>query len=215
MKFILRIATPLAFVAIAAFAQTSKQNEMHDRGQTPIQSGPAPLVTLGGILVDAGCSDRTGLNLSQTPESMASMAPAQTAAETQASAAMRAQQGYANPGGKQEAPAITAQGVTVDAKTLQAERADVLEHQVADLHSRQIDPTCAVTGATHSFAILLGTGRFLNLDDGGNTLATEAVQGSATGRALLNGTGPGFKPQATIKGHIRADKVVVDSIKLK
>ena len=54
----------------------------------------------------------------------------------------------------------------------------------------------------------------LNLDDGGNTFANEAVQGSAAGRAMMNGNGGGFKPRAVIKGRIRADKVVVQTLKL-
>jgi hypothetical protein len=84
---------------------------------------------------------------------------------------------------------------------------------VPDLRSRQMDPTCAITGATHSFSIVLNQGRMLNLDDGGNTFATEAVNGSAAGRAMLNGNGGGFKPGVTIKGRIRADKIVVQSLK--
>jgi hypothetical protein len=215
MKSILRIAATIALAALAAFAQTGKQNEMRERGQTAVQAGPAPEVTLGGILMDASCGNRTAMNLSQSPQPLMGAAPVQTAAEAQSGTAMRTQQGFANPGGKQEAPSVSVQGITVDAKTIQAERADVLEHQVADLRSRQVDPTCAITGASHSFAILMGNGRYLNLDGGGNTLVAEALQANAAGRAVLNGTGAGIKPEATVKGKIRADKVIVESLKLK
>ena len=44
--------------------------------------------------------------------------------------------------------------------------------------------------------------------------ATVAVQGSAAGRAMLNGNGGGMKPDVVIKGSMRADKVVVQTLKL-
>jgi hypothetical protein len=129
---------------------------------------------------------------------------------------MRTSQGYATAQqpAQQANPTTTASGVTVDSKTLAAERGDVLEHQVPDLHSRQMDPTCAITGATHSFALVLADGKMLNLDDGGNTFATVAIQGSAAGRAMLNGNGGGMKPEVTIKGTQRPGRVVVDSLKI-
>ena len=219
MRTFLRLAVPVALVTMAAAAQTTKENQVKDRGQVPVEGGAGSLasnrITLAGMLVDAGCRDRTALNLGLAPESIAAAGPAQTQAEAQSGAATRAQQGYATPGSARPNPQISAQGITVDAKTIEAERADVIAHQVPDLRSRQMDPTCAITGATHSFAILLDSGRFLNLDDGGNTLATEAVQGSAQGRAMLSGNGSGFKPRGTVNGRIRADKVIVDSLKVK
>ncbi len=214
MKTLVRTASTLTVAAFLAAAQNP--NEDRDRGATRIQAGPAPTVSMAGTLVDAGCRNRTALNIALPSLPLTVSGPAQTAAEAQSGAQMRTAQGYqnANQPAQQQNPQTTASGVTVDSKTLALERSDVLEHQVPDLRTRQMDPTCAITGATHSFAVLLPEGRMLNLDDGGNTFANEAVNGSATGRALLNGNGGGFKPQVVIKGRIRADKVVVQSLKI-
>jgi hypothetical protein len=214
MKTLVRTAFALAFAAFLASAQNP--NEDRDRGATPLYTGPAPIVTLYGTLVDAGCRNRTALNMSLPSVPFSAAAPAQSPAAVQAGSQMRAGQGYqdASQPANQQNPPISAYGVNVDSKTLAAERSDVLEHQVPDLHSRQMDPTCAITGATHAFSIVLKDGRMLNLDDGGNTYATVAVQGSAAGRAMLDGKGGGLKPDVVIKGRMRADKVVVQSLKL-
>jgi hypothetical protein len=215
MKTLLRLAAPLAFAALTAVAQNA--NAVKDEGATAVQSGPAPTVTLYGTLVDAGCRNRTALNLKQAPETFGSSAPAQSAADLQSGAQMRTAQGYQNPSAPSQQPnnPISVNGITVDPKTLAAERHDVLEHQVQDLRSRQLDPTCAITGATHGFAIVLtDNGRLLNLDDGGNTFANEAVQGSPVGRTMMTGNGGGFKPAVVVKGNIHADKVTVQTLKL-
>ncbi|MGA7236875.1 MAG: hypothetical protein WBY44_14405 [Bryobacteraceae bacterium] len=214
MKTLVRTASTLALAAFLAAAQNS--NENRDRGATPLYTGPAPTVTLYGTLVDAGCRNRTALNMSLQSLPFTVAAPAQTPADVQSGSQMRAAQGYANATqpAQQQNPPISAYGVNVDPKTLAAERSDVLEHQVPDLHSRQMDPTCAITGATHAFSVVLKEGRMLNLDDGGNTYATLAIQGSAAGRAMLNGNGGGLKPDVVIKGRMRADKVVVQTLKL-
>jgi len=214
MNTLIRTASIFTLAALSAAAQNA--NEDRDRGATPLYTGPAPVVTLYGTLVDAGCRNRTALNLSLPSLPFAAAAPAQTPAEAQAGAQMRSAQGYANATqpAQQQNPATTAFGITVDPKTLAAERPDVLEHQVPDLHSRQMDPTCAITGATHGFSIVLNEGRMLNLDDGGNSFATVAIQGSAAGRAMLNGNGGGMKPSVVVKGRMRGDKVVVESLKI-
>jgi hypothetical protein len=214
MNTLVRTASTLALAAFLGFAQNP--NEDRDRGATPLYTGPAPIVTLYGTLVDAGCRDRTAMNMSLPSLPFAAAAPAQTPADVQNGSQMRSAQGYANATqpAQQQNPPRSAYGINVDTKTLASERSDVLEHQVADLHSRQMDPTCAITGATHAFAVVLKEGRMLNLDDGGNTYATVAVQGSADGRAMLNGNGGGVKPNVVIKGRMRADKVVVQSLKL-
>ncbi len=220
MKPLLRSGALLALAALPLMAQNP--NEVKDRGATPLNAGPAPVVTLYGTLVDAGCRDRTAFNLAQTAETFNAAVPAQTPAEAQSGAQMRAAQGYENPSAPAQQPNTprSASGITVDPKTLAAERHDVLEHQVPDLRSRQLDPTCAITGATRSFAVVLnevnekGQHRMLNLDDGGNTYANEAVQGSQDGRTMLNGKGGGLKPAVVVKGRIHADKVVVQNLKL-
>lgn len=214
MKTLVRTASVLAVAALLASAQN--KNEDRDRGATPLQAGPAPTVTLYGMLVDAGCRNRSAFNTSLPALPFTTALPAETPAESQAASQMRAGQGYANPQqpAQQQNPATSASGITVDPKTLAAERSDVLEHQVPDLHSRQMDPTCAITGATHGYALILNDGRMLNLDDGGNTYANVAIQGSAAGRAMLNGNGGGMKPNVVIKGNMRADKVVVQTLKI-
>ena len=215
MKTLVCTATLIATLAVsAAFAQNS--NEDRDRGATRLQAGPAPPVTLAGTLVDAQCRDRSALNMSLPSMTVGTAAPTQTPAEAQNGSQMRSAQGYANvtQPAQETNPPRNADGITVDSKTLAAERRDVLEHQVPDLHSRQLDPTCAITGATHSFAVVTKEGRMLSLDDGGNSYATVAVQGSAAGRAMLNGTGGGIKPEVVIKGRMRADRVVVQSLKI-
>jgi len=88
----------------------------------------------------------------------------------------------------------------------------VMQHQVADLRARAGDLTCAITGATKAFAILLDDGRLLNLDEAGNTLALEAIQSSSAGRAMLNGNGPALKPKVTVKGIIHGDRLLVSQI---
>jgi hypothetical protein len=215
MNSLVRTASLLAIAAPLAFAQNP--NAVRDRGATPVYTGPAPTVTVSGTLVDAGCRNRTALNISLPPLPFTAALPPETQAEAQAGAQMRAAQGYENATqpALQANPPRSAFGITVDSKTLENERRDVLEHQVPDLHSRQMDPTCAVTGATHGFAILLdNNGRMLNLDDGGNTFATVAIQGNPVGREMLKGNGGGMKPQATIKGRIHGEKLVVQSLKL-
>ena len=209
MTIAFRTLAPLAaaaFMTIPLLAQEPKVGPGTEREGPPI--------TLQGTLVDAGCRDRTALNLGLAAQTYAQVKPAETPAEQQAGSQMRSQQGYTTGTSKEQNVQSSAFGVTVDAKTLSVERPDVLEHQVGDLRSRQLDPTCAITGATHNFALYMPNGRYLSLDEGGNTYATEAVQGNAYGREMLSGNGGGFKPQATIKGHIRASQVLVESIKL-
>jgi hypothetical protein len=107
---------------------------------------------------------------------------------------------------------VSAAGVTVDADTLQKERSDIMAHQVPDLRMRQPDATCAITGGTRSFAVLMDNGRLLNLDEGGNTLATQSLLADPEGRALYNGTGPAVKPRVVIQGRIHGDKLIVDQV---
>lgn len=202
----------MASLAAAAFMTVPLTAQEPKVGPGTEKEGPA--ITLQGTLVDAGCRNRSALNLGLPAQTFGQVKPAETPAEQQAGSQMRTQQGYATATSKEQNVQTSASGITVDAKTLSNERPDVLEHQVADLRSRQLDPTCAITGATHSFALYLPDGRYLSLDEGGNTFATEAVQGSSYGRDMMAGNGGGFKPQAVVKGHIRASQVQVQSIKL-
>ncbi len=225
------VALATGLTACGLAQSTSSQNMVRYRGQTPtadetqsLDRGrlgteapyPAEPLALHGYLVDAGCRDRSALNLKQTPESAAGAGAVETPQESKAENARRSKLGYANGGGaKTEDGALSAFGVTVDPKTLDSERADVLTHQVPDLRARQADPTCAITGETRGFALLMKNGRLLDLDEGGNTMATEAIQSSDAGRRMLNGYGPGVKPKAAVKARVHGDRAVVTDLRLE
>lgn len=197
MERIVRTCVLILSAASLVFAQkTAKENMTYDRGRTPVARGTNPL-TLEGVLVDASCKDRSRANLTTPPESLSAAMPVQPTAASGSSG---------GNGG------VSAQGVSVDAKTVAAERGDVLEHQAKDLATRQFDPTCAVTGGTSAYAVLLSNGRLLDLDEGGNTLASEAVLQSANGRAMLNGNAYGFKPQVKLTGRVRGDRIIVTQL---
>jgi hypothetical protein len=164
MRTSLRIAVSGTLLAAAALAQSE----------------------MNGILIDAGCRDRSAVNLRQPPERIVGKVPLQ--------------------------PPVSASGITVDAKTAHAERADILLHQVPDLATRQYDPTCAITAGTRAYAVLLDNGKLFDLDEGGNTLATEAIYATDQGRALWNGAAYGVKPRVKIRGRIVAGRVLTDAV---
>jgi len=181
--------TRLQILAIAAAASLTMQAQTPG----PAKPEPAPSTTMRGVLIDAACRDFSQFNLSQPAQAMP--APAKDA--------------NAKPGG-----GASASGITVDAATLDAERADAMPHQVADLVSRQSDPTCAIKGDTHAYALLLPDGRVTDLDEGGNTFADAAVKADPRGRAMLAGQGPGFKPVVTVTGRVQGSKIVASAVKI-
>ena len=171
-------------------AQTRRNNEIDvPFGESVFQ----------GILIDAGCRDRETLNLRRPPETLPQEAPAQPA---------NAPQNNPPPTG-----AVSAKGISVSGATIDAERVGVMAPRVPGMFERQLDPTCAITGSTTSFALLTDDGRLLDLDQGGNTLALVAVYSTSGGRALLNGQGPGVKPRVVVKGQIRGDGLIVQDVK--
>ena len=196
----------IAFAASLANAQldqkTSKENMVRERGEVPVFRGSNP-VTVYGTLIDAACKDRSALNLATPPESLTAAMPVETPAESQAAKAKP------GPGG------VSSHGITVNAKTLSAERSDVVAHMAPDLFTRQADPTCAITAGTTGYAVFLDDGRLLNLDQGGNTFASDAVVISKAGRAMLNGTAYGFKPRVKINGRVRGDRIEVSDLALQ
>jgi hypothetical protein len=197
----------LAVFAVLAFAQldqkTNKENMVRERGTVAVR-GSDPM-TFNGVLFDAACKDRSTANLAIPPESLAAGTPAEFTSGPNSKTASK-------PAAKNSQDGVSAHGISVDAKTLASERSDVLEHQVPDLRTRQQDPTCAITGSTSTYGLALSDGRLLNLDQGGNTLAAEAVNGNPQGRAMLNGTAFGFKPRAKVSGRIRGDRFFVDQL---
>jgi hypothetical protein len=194
MKTRLQVLAIAAAVCLAAPAQTpdpAKPDQEHAGGAAPSAQTPA---ILRGILIDAACRDFSRYNLRLSPQALP--APAKES-DTK------------TVGGN-----ATASGITVDARTLDAERADAMPHQVADLVSRQSDPTCAIKGNTHAYALLLADGRVADLDEGGNTFADAAVKADPQGRAMLAGQGPGFKPIVTVTGHVQGSRIVASAVKV-
>jgi hypothetical protein len=186
-------------------------NQIRDRGQTPVQSPsqtldrgrifsqqsvPMAPFTMNGLLVDAGCPDRSQFNLTQPPATVPAPAP------------LPQQKGTRQPG------AVSAAGISVDSKTADAERSEALNQLVPDIRNRMEDPHCAVTATTRAFAILMPNGRLLDLDEGGNTRAEQAIQASRAGQAMLSGQGPVFKPHVQIVGHVDGDRLLSDSVRL-
>jgi len=143
----------------------------------------------GGLLVDAGCHDRSDFNLHLAPESFPDSLAVQILA--------RRTSGFQ---------------IALPPRFLESERADVMAHRVPDLRTRQMDPTCAVTADTREFALLLEDGGLLNLDPGGTTLAWQEILATAPGRAMLHGQGPGLKPYASISGRQEGSTLVVNRI---
>lgn len=194
-------ATFALLMAAGQEAQIPGGKSAKDRGQTAVQDEaqsvgrgrlgrhgqvPRDPIALHGILVDAGCVDRSSLNLQRpaTPPALAAPMGKPSGDAPSASAADRA-------------------------------RAGAFQHQVPDLVARQDDPACAITGLTRGFAILTVDGRLLNLDEGGNTMAIQAIQANPAGRALLNRSGPAIKPKAIVTGRIRGDRVLTSKLSIE
>jgi hypothetical protein len=201
---ILRIASALVVLAGVATCQTTNPvNRVRDQGQTSTEDigrlrgrqrlDERGVTTLHGILVDAGCRDRSQDNLSIAPGAPV-LAPAQPKNAPQSNG--------------------SAAGIQVAPQTVDRERADIMEHLVPDMRTRTSDWTCAITGNTHGFALLLDDNRLVNLDEAGNTLALEAVESTDAGRAMLNGTGQFLKPKATVIGVPHGDRILVREIHL-
>lgn len=191
----------LASACVFAQQKHMNENQVRDRGQTrpadesqswtrgrlgTQQPLPEKESTYNGMLVDASCDDRTSLNL-HLPPTQPELATTTAAPQSDI-------------------------GVKVDPKTLKNERADALAHQTPDVVLRQPDPSCAITGSTRGFALLMQSGRLLNLNEGGNTLAYQAIYSTPEGRAMLNGTGGGVKPQVSLRGRVQGDRLIVDKV---
>jgi hypothetical protein len=217
MYGIWKTASLAVLLAASAVAQkTANENQVRDRGQTRVadesqtldrgrigtqDAVPNQPITFTGTLVDAGCRDRSPFNLRQAPH----LSPAAGAAP---GTAIREDQAESREG-------RASKGITVDAKTLDAERADIMNHQVPDLRTRQADLACAITGATRAFAIVMENGRLVDLDEGGNTRALQAVQSNPEGRAMLNGNGPGVKPRVMVTARLHGDRAVIDRLRIQ
>jgi hypothetical protein len=182
-------------VRIAAFALTA----FAAWAQQPPST--AKRETVQGTLIDAGCSDRSLWNMTRPPEAPAAAMPAPPSPQAKQ--------------GTKGAQATQSEGVTLDSKTAGTERQDITPVMNPEAPSRQSDPTCAIKANTRAFAVLLGNGRLLDLDEGGNTFAALAVQHSPQGRALINGRGPGFKPRVSVVGVIEGDRLFTDDVKLR
>ena len=151
-----------------------------------------------GILIDAGCRDRECLNLRQLPETLQEEGPVQPPSAVQNNPPL------SDP--------VSAKGIPVNAATINAERAGVMESHVPGMYERQSDPACAITGSTTNFAVLGDDGHLVDLDPGGGTLAMIAVESTSAGRAMLNGQGPGVKPRVVVKGQLRGDRLIMQHL---
>lgn len=92
---------------------------------------------------------------------------------------------------------------------------EVKENRVPDLSTRQTDTACAVTAATIGFALLLDNGQLKDLDEGGNTFAWQALQATASGQAVLAGKQRGVNPHAELRGTLRDQEIIVESLLLE
>lgn len=201
------LLTILSFVGRSD--RTSRENMVRIREQTPTQ-GPGETLNRGrigsqasvpigaqtwtGVLVDAGCPNRDAVALSGVP------------AGTLAT----------EPGGATATPRTGggAHGIAVSGQTLERQRSDAMAQQVPDLRARNTDPACSVTATTRGFALYLPDGALKNLDEGGNTLAAVAFEGSPQGQAVMNGKSLGDKPRASVKGVMQGDRIIVQDIRL-
>jgi hypothetical protein len=183
MKHPLPIAS-LALIALTAPAQ-QRMEALHGTRET-----------FHGVLIDAGCEDRSLWNLARPAESLAAAMPA---------AHPPAPAGQARQG----------RPIPADSKTLAAERQDVTPVMNPDLSARQSDPTCALKAGTSAYAVLLANGRLVDLDDAGNTYAALAVQNSPPGRLMINARGPGFKPRVTVTGTLQGGRIFTDELTLR
>jgi hypothetical protein len=194
MKHKLRIAL-FALCALTAAAQSRREQKI-------TKELGAREVTLEGVLIDGGCQDRSLWNLTRPAEQQAAALPASNPA---------ASGGQATRGGE----ATSSGGISVDAKTIKAERQDVTAVMKTELSARQSDPTCALKANTRAYSLLTADGRLLDLDDAGSTYATAAVQASPEGRAMINGHGPGFKPRVTVVGRMQGDRFFTSGLTLE
>jgi hypothetical protein len=196
------------FLTASAIAQDVPQDRRSkQRGETPARdrevSGPeaaGKLKTWRGVLVDAGCPNRSSLGRQQAPAASGKQAKV---GERGSAGREKPVQGKAEEGGHAHSAAE------------HARHADVEAHQVPDVRSRQTDSSCAISGATSAYALLLPNGNLLNLDQGGNTQAAAAFQATPEGQAVLSGKKRSAKPRAEIKARRRADNLVVESLRLK
>ena len=143
-------------------------------------------MTWSGMMVDAGCRDRSPENLLARPTDSLAV---------------------------EEHSEKPARGITVAPRILKAERGEVTLPDTPDHASRYSSASCALTADTKAFALLLPDGVLLELDEGGNTLALDAFQSTPAGAAILNGKVGGVKPLAKVTGlqagrRIKAQSVV-------
>lgn len=181
------VAAVLVVLSAAALAQ-NKSGEKEGASVQPQNS------KIDGLLIDAGCRDRTVWNMTRAP------VPLQNAI---------APTGQGNRPGQQMQSTL----VNVAPSTIDLERADAMQViRNSDSAVRQNDPTCAIKGNTRAFALLLDSGRLLDLDDGGNTYAAAMVSSTPQGRAMLNSQSGGFKPRVRVTGWIQGDRLYTENL---
>jgi hypothetical protein len=158
-----------AFLVFAAGALAQKHSTM----------------TWSGVMVDAGCRDRSPENLLAPPVESPAVA---------------------------KRPQAPAKGIAIAPQVLKAERGEATLPDTLDHASRYSSASCALTADTKAFALLLPDGLLLELDEGGNTLAFNAFQSTPAGQAILNGKVGGLKPLAKVSGLRAGSRIKVQSI---
>jgi len=160
-------------------------------GTLAAQTEPKAPTQWSGVLLDAGCKNRSVDNLRSAPVAeLATIKEPQKPAEG------------------------SADGIQVAPGTVKSERGKAVLPRTPDHASRYSNASCALTADTKAFMLLTSDGTLLNLDEGGNTLAFEAFQDSAAGQSILNGKVGGLKPQATIVGVRAGDRLKARSVEL-
>jgi hypothetical protein len=158
--------------------------------------------TWTGVLLDAGCPTREAFRPGQpSPERSDPQAPDVPA----------------RPGGAAaNAPREAAQTAAGEQTPGQGDTApgDVLRLMVPDALGRQMDMSCAITGNTRGFAVWLPDGQVKRFDEGGNTRAITAFQGTTVGQAVLSGQAQGVHPRAEVSGRVQGDRIIVDAIRI-
>jgi hypothetical protein len=152
------------------------------------ETRPAVQTEWSGMLVDGGCHDLSLENLRSQPVDALAKAPPTT----------------------KENPGIAPPPKQV----LQREQAEALRAHTPDHASRYSSAACAVTGDTTHFALLLGNGVLLILDEGGNTFAFDAFQNTQAGQEILNGKVGGWKPAAVVRGVRSGDRLWTRSVRI-
>jgi len=191
-------------------AQPQSQSEQQP---AEMNGQPKKLKKISGKLVDAPCMEK-GLSSTQGGGT-SSPSPGTTAQPPQGNSFAgqsggSPQGGQAQPGAQGQTPG--AQGQTPPGETPSVPGQNPYPNQQGAVPSgpspaEQQSKQCPATASTTAFGLVTGDGKFVKLDDQGNSKASEAIK-----TATLK---EGKAPKAKIKGTMEGDMVKVGEIQLK